>query len=178
MLIKAYAQNWNPNIINWCSRGRNNAASLMGQVKVKTKWHNINFWNTKVIYVLYDNYKCTYVGKALDRGFGIRLKEHLSDRLSNRWDTFSFYSLSTINVTTGETRAPGTRQISSETMINSLEAISILIADPSLNRKRESLKDALEIYQLQGTEDESKESYQQDIIARLDEIERLLLHLK
>jgi hypothetical protein len=52
------------------------------------------------IYILYGDYGPHYVGLTVRRGIGVRLKEHRSDRLRNRWDRFSWYGFRNV----GETR--------------------------------------------------------------------------
>lgn len=171
MLIRAFGQYWNPDIIEWGKQGPNNKGKLLGDIKFSDgKTIPIDFWKAKGIYVLFDRFKCIYVGKALESSIGFRLRSHLSDRLAGRWDMFSFFSVSTVNKTTKNTRDPGQRQVTQGVTINSFEALAILIADPSLNRKRERFKDAHEAIQTKQPNPRTERNYYEDIINKLNEL--------
>ena len=60
---------------------------------------------------------------------------------------FSWFSVSGVRTTSFDVSAPGQRQIQPKEMIDTLEALGILIGDPALNRKRESFTGALEATQ-------------------------------
>jgi hypothetical protein len=45
------------------------------------------------IYLLYDGREVIYVGRTTDRPLGRRLFEHTVDRMSARWDRFSWFGL-------------------------------------------------------------------------------------
>jgi len=171
MLIRAFGQYWNPDIIEWGKQGPNNKGKLLGDIKFNDgKTIPIDFWEAKGIYVLFDRFKCIYVGKALESSIGFRLRSHLSDRLAGRWDMFSFFCVSTVNKTSKDTRDPGQRQITKGVTINSFEALAILIADPSLNRKRERFKDAHEAIQTKQPNPRTERNYYEDIIKKLNEL--------
>lgn len=171
MLIRAFGQYWNPDIIEWGKQGPNNKGKLLGDIKFNDgKPIPIDFWEAKGIYVLFDRFKCIYVGKALESSIGFRLRTHLSDRLAGRWDMFSFFSVSTVNKTTKNTRDPGQRQVTQGVTINSFEALAILIADPSLNRKRERFKDAHEAIQTKQPNPRTERNYYEEIIKKLGEL--------
>ncbi|MGN6292438.1 MAG: hypothetical protein ACTHMV_06790 [Chitinophagaceae bacterium] len=179
MLIRAYGQYWNPDIIEWGKQGPTNKGKLLGDVRFKDgKTIPIDFWDAKGVYVLFDRFKCIYVGKALETSLGFRLRSHLSDRLAGRWDMFSFFSVSTVNKTTKNTRNPGQRQITQGVTINSFEALAILVADPSLNRKRERFKEAHEAAQVKQPNPRTDRNYYEDIIKKLNELSTGQLNIK
>ncbi|MFT9774190.1 hypothetical protein ACMZ29_16230 [Brevibacterium casei] len=126
-----------------------------------------NFWNAKGIYVLHHEFKPLYVGKALadSSGIGKRLADHLTDRLVARWDMFSWYSLSKPKKTSPAVALAGARHLSTKQMVETLEAIAILITDPPLNRKRESLSGAIEVEQVGGNV-RTLRSYLQELVDR------------
>lgn len=171
MLIRAFGQFWNPDIIDWGKQGPQNKGKLLGDIKFNEKV-TIDFWEARGVYVLYDRFKCIYVGKALDTSLGYRLRSHLTDRLAGRWDMFSFYSVSTVNKTTKNTRPPGQRQITQGVTINTLEALAILVADPSLNRKREKFQDAHEAVQTKQPNPRTERNFFDEIITRLDKLDK------
>lgn len=170
MLIKAYGTFWNPEIIEWGSKGRGNSGKLLGTIRFEDGTRkDINFWEARGIYVLHNEFRSVYVGKALATSIGTRLRDHLSDRLAGRWDMFSWYSASAPKKTTGGVTKPGKRQITPETYIDTFEALAILISDPLLNRKRESLEGAFEAIQKEQPQPKSVRSYLADILSAIEQ---------
>jgi|LakMenEpi03Aug12_release.lakeMendotaPanAssembly.Ray.scaffolds.fasta_scaffold381458_2 hypothetical protein len=167
MLIKSYGQFWNPDIVDWGGGGAGNGL-LTGRIKRKKVWHEIDFWGAKGIYVLHSDFKSIYVGKAFGTSIGRRLRDHLSDRLAGRWDMFSWYSVSSPRITTKDVSQPGQRQLKPETITDTLEALAILVADPALNRRRETLKGAYEALQPDSAQPRTVRNYLQEIIGKLD----------
>ena len=145
-LVKSYGEFWNPDAVNW------QGECLLGQWGAWNEHNRNNFWKAKGIYVLYREFKPLYVGKALadSSGVGKRLCDHLTDRLVGRWDMFSWYSLSQPSKTSDGVNLAGGRHLSTKQMVETLEALAVLITDPPLNRKRESLDGAIEIEQVGG----------------------------
>lgn len=160
-IIKSYGEFWNPDAVDW--RGRN----LEGSWRDDGVMRENNFWNAKGIYVLHHEFKPLYVGKALadSSGIGKRLADHLTDRLVARWDMFSWYSLSKPKKTSPAVALAGARHLSTKQMVETLEAIAILITDPPLNRKRESLSGAIEVEQVGGNV-RTLRSYLQELVDR------------
>ncbi|WP_075989703.1 GIY-YIG nuclease family protein [Vibrio fluvialis] len=168
MLIKAYGTYWNPEMVEWGSRGAGQGGKLVGTVKFDSKTKKeIDFWDAKGIYVLHSEYKTIYVGKAFGTSIGKRLRDHLTDRLAGRWDMFSWYSVSAPKKVEGGVTKPGKRQIGPETYIDTFEALAILISDPPLNRKRESLKSAYEVSQKEQPNPRTLRSYLEEILTEV-----------
>lgn len=167
MLVKCYGQFWNPDIVEWGGDGNGNG-KLLGNIRRDRIKHEIDFWEAKGIYVLHSDFKSIYVGKAFKTSIGKRLRDHLSDRLAGRWDMFSWYSVSSPRITQQDVSQPGQRQLTPETIINTMEALAILIADPALNRKRESLMDAFEAVQPRTAKPRAIRNYLQEILAKLE----------
>jgi hypothetical protein len=165
MLIKAYGINWNPDIIDWTK------SSLIGEIQypdtTPRKKYNINFWEAKGIYTLHSDFKTIYVGKAFKTSIGKRLCDHLSDRLAGRWDMLSWYSVSAPRFTQYDVSDPGVRQLTADTVVKTLEALAILVADPALNRKRESFRDAYEATQFTGASPKAIRAYLEEILKKL-----------
>ena len=93
-LIKCYGEFWNPDIVDWGTQGKGNKGTLIGKIKPSNK--HIDFWESRGIHVLHDNFKTICVGKAIKSALGKRLRDHLSDRLAGRWDMFSRFSVSAV----------------------------------------------------------------------------------
>ena len=171
MLIRAYGQFWNPDIVDWGSRGRGNQGSLSG----KMKWDDgetvpVDCWNQRGIYVLYYDFKCVYLGRAFGQPIGKRLRDHLTDRFAGRWEMFSWYGIDTIK-RNGELRRAGTRQINPKTLVDTVEALGIILADPPLNRRQESLGQARRVEQQQSPHPHTTSDYLQQILEKLDQIQ-------
>ena len=165
-LIKCYGEFWNPDLVDWGKKGSGNKGSLVGKIK-PTNLH-IDFWEGRGIYVLHDNFKAIYVGKAFGTSLGNRLRDHLSDRLAGRWDMFSWFSTSAVRTTQKDVSRPAQRQIKPETIVNTMEALAILIADPALNRKREALPNAYEAEQVSSPTPQTIRHYLHQILSKLE----------
>ncbi len=169
MLIRAYGLLWNPDTVDWGTRGAGNKGKLQGKVRRKGKTHTIDFWEAQGVYVLHADFKAVYVGKADSKRMGPRLRDHLTDRFAGRWDMFSWFGLSTVATGKGRVRDPGARQVQPKTITDTLEALAILIADPALNRKRETLPAALQAEQVKSPHPKTIRRYLEDILKRLNE---------
>ena len=168
MLIRAYGQFWNPDIIDWGSRGNGNRGSLEGRVKRGHETVNVDCWNQRGIYVLYYDFKSVYLGQAFGQSIGKRLRDHLTDRFAGRWEMFSWYGIDTIKKD-GALRRAGTRRIDPKALVDMIEALGILLADPPLNRKRESLSDARLVEQQKSPHPQTTRHYLQQILKKVDQ---------
>jgi len=171
MLIRAYGLLWNPDAVDWGSVGRGNRGSLLGKIRRDGSTHEIDFWDAHGVYVLLDQFRPIYIGQAGKGGLGPRLRDHLSDRFAGRWDMFSWFSMSTTNVTTSNVRAPGKRTLKPKTVLDTLEALGILLADPPLNRKRESVPDADLAEQSKSPHPKTVRHYLETILKKLEDAE-------
>jgi len=175
MLIRAYGQFWNPEVVHWGKRGQGNNGKLIGKITKsrsgKTRKHNIDFWHAEGIYVLHENFRPVYVGKAVKTHLGPRLRNHLTDRFAGRWDMFSWFSQSDPNITKGDVRPSGIKQVGPNEVTSTLEALSILIADPPLNRKRESIPSALQAEQVAQPNPRGIINYLADILSKVEKLE-------
>lgn len=168
MLIRAYGQYWNPHVVDWGSRGAGNQGKLPGSVPTEPGKCTIDFWKAVGIYVLIDEFKPVYIGKAVSTRLGPRLRNHLSDRFAGRWNMFSWYTQSTINTTSGTLRIPGQRQLRPETVTDTMEALAILMVDPPLNRKRETIPNAFLVDQVAQPFPKTIRNYLEEISKKLD----------
>lgn len=168
-LIKCYGEYWNPDIVEWGKKGAGNSGKLIGKIKPNNR--HIDFWDARGVYVLHENFKVVYVGKAFKTQIGKRLRDHLSDRLAGRWDMFSWYSTSAVRQTRKDVSKPGQRQIRPVTIIDTMEALAILIADPALNRKRETLPNAFEAEQVSSPNPYTIRHYLHEILDKMKKID-------
>jgi hypothetical protein len=147
MLIHMYGQFWNPDVVDWGSRGAGNRGSLLGKVKIGGRAFEIDFWAQVGLYVLHDEFRTVYVGKVMDQDLGKRLRDHLTDRFAGRWDMFSWYGLKSLTKTGKLQKRAGGRNVTPHAIATTLEAFGILLTDAPLNRKRETLPSAVEVEQ-------------------------------
>ena len=149
MLVKAFGTYWNPELVDWGSRGRNNAGSMLGVSNIDGNNVDVDVWGQTAIYALYDNFRLVYIGKVKStdtRSLGVRLREHRRDRFAGRWDSFSWFGLASITAL-GNLRAAGTRQLGPDVVLSTLESIGIALTDAPLNRQRPVLPDAAYVEQ-------------------------------
>lgn len=170
MLIRTYGEFWSPDLVDWGKKGRGNKGQLLGVVLPNGKKQGsfkVDMWEATAIYCLYLDYRPVYIGKA-DGRLGGRLREHQKDRHVGRWDMFSFYSLSKANKGSGTAGKAGTRYLAPDTILDTVEAVSIRIFDPPLNRKHEQIPNADPIEQ--DTEDEPRpiRGYLEEILKKLE----------
>lgn len=159
MLIKGYGENWNPDIIDW---SKNQLIGYYDQVKPKI---NIDFFNATGLYVLESEFNPIYIGRG--EKIGLRLKAHLSDRFAGHWDMFSFYSISYIDLNREKINSPNTNRIAPDTINKTLEALSILLVNPKLNRRREKIPGAKQFYQLEQKNQKTIRKYLQEILDKI-----------
>lgn len=86
------------------------------------------------VYLLYDGREVIYAGRTTDRPLGRRLFEHTHDRMSSRWDRFSWFGLLPVSPEGKLGDLPRTFEAAS--LIPALEAILIESLEPRQNRKR------------------------------------------
>ena len=107
----------------------------------------VNFSQQIGLYLLYDGREVIYVGRAKtdNSTLGGRLYVHTEDRLSARWDRFSWFGFLPVsrNGELGELQG----RYDSDRMIDGIEAILIEALEPRQNRKRGDDLEAVEYLQ-------------------------------
>jgi len=164
MLIRAYGLYWNPDAVNWRD------CELIGKTKIQKKSYEINYWNAQGVYVLLRDFTPVYVGKAISRRLGYRVQDHLTDRFAGRWDMFSWFSISSPAKISLGVKSPGLRGVKPRTVVDTLEALSILITDPPLNRKRETIPEAHPAEQVKSPHPHTIRHYLEILMKKTDEI--------
>jgi hypothetical protein len=146
-MIQNYGLHWRVDLVAW---GRQNSSgALLGAPSRSPRAAAVDFREQRGIYALYSDFELLYVGQAGvgDQRLFDRLKAHRSDHLSERWDRFSWFgsrwvtqagSLSMDTVSIGG---------SATEILDTLEALSIAIAEPRLNLQRGRWGEAQQYYQ-------------------------------
>lgn len=143
-LINALGMYWSRDKINWTPGspkllGRQNAGSQA-----------VDFSDQRGVYLLYDRSEVIYVGRAIDQGIGPRLKQHTFDRLTGRWERFSWFGVYGVSEN-GELNV--TEPTYDRTLlIATMEALLIESVEPSQNRRRGDEFRAVEFLQAEDPE--------------------------
>ena len=146
-IISSFGMFWRREAIEWV---RNPKILGMQQIGADA----VDFSRQIGIYLLYDGREVIYVGRAGERPLGKRLYEHTIDRLSSRWDRFSWFGVLPVS----DTGSLGTLQeiFEASKLLPALEAILIEALEPRQNRKRGDDLSAVEYIQKDDPEIQKK----------------------
>ena len=146
-IITSFGMFWRKEAVEWTATPK-----LLGMQQIGAT--PVDFNKQLGIYLLYDGREVIYVGRTTDRPLGRRLYEHTIDRLSARWDRFSWFGLLPV-ADSGQIGAlPQT--YAAANIIPALEAILIEALEPRQNRKRGDDLAAVEYLQKVDPEIEKK----------------------
>lgn len=143
-MIQNYGLFWSRDGVHW-SFGRGGRGAFRGSLKGEFVQNRIpevvDFREQVGIYCLYDNnFKLLYVGQA---GFGNatlfdRLRSHTGNDLAERWTKFSWFGLKPVILEEQKAHRLADipqNQFDVRQVLNSLEGILIVGAEPPLNRQ-------------------------------------------
>jgi len=162
-IVQSFGISWNRNQVLW-----KNSPDLFG---VQTLGATpVNFNKQIGVYLLHDVREIIYVGQAINQTISERLFQHTKNRLSGRWNRFSWFGLYSVaedgklNII-NETN----RTISIENIGDALEAILIESIEPRQNRKTGNKFYALEYNQGEDLEIQKKKNQEllEDLKAKL-----------
>jgi hypothetical protein len=137
-VISSFGMFWRREEVEWTS-----APKILGMQQIGAA--AVDFSKQIGIYLLYDGREIIYVGRATERPLGKRLYEHTLDRLSSRWDRFSWFGILPVSEN-GSLGEPG-ESFAFAKLIPALEAILIEALEPRQNRKRGDDLSAVEYIQ-------------------------------
>ena len=137
-IISSFGMFWKRSEIIWKSKTK-----LLGMQQIGAD--AVDFCDQLGIYLLYDGREVIYVGRSLNRPLGRRLFEHTKDRLSTRWDRFSWFGLLPVSDKGKLGKLP--ESFESKKLISALEAILVEALEPRQNRKRGDDLSAVEYIQ-------------------------------
>lgn len=126
-IFTAFGMFWRRELVEW-----NRKPKLLGMQQAGAI--PVDFNDQRGIYLLYDGREVIYVGRVTDRGLGLRLYEHTIDRLSTRWDRFSWFGLIPVSDAGSLGVMPSAYEASK--IVPALEAILVEALEPRQNRKR------------------------------------------
>lgn len=126
-VIRAFGIYWQREHVVWKRQPK-----LFGRQQVAAK--SVDFGGQRGVYVLADHHTVSYVGRAIERPLGQRLFEHTLDRLSGRWNRFSWFGLCGVS-DAGRLIEPELAP-SLASIVTAFEAILIETLEPPQNRRR------------------------------------------
>ncbi len=146
-IVTSFGMFWRKEAIEWIATPRVLGMQQIGATPV-------DFNRQLGIYLLYDGREVIYVGRTTDRPLGKRLYEHTIDRMSTRWDRFSWFGLLPVSEIGELGILPDNYEAAK--LIPALEAILIEALEPRQNRKRGDDLAAVEYIQRVDPEIEKK----------------------
>lgn len=146
-IITSFGMFWRKEAVEWIATPK-----LLGMQQIGAT--PVDFYKQLGIYLLYDGREVIYVGRTTDRPLGKRLYEHTIDRMSARWDRFSWFGLLPVSEKGEIGSLPETYDAAK--LIPALEAILIEALEPRQNRKRGDDLAAVEYLQKIDPEIEKK----------------------
>jgi hypothetical protein len=150
-VISSFGMFWRRDAIEWLSTPK-----ILGMQQIGAS--PVDFHNQLGIYLLYDGREVIYVGRATERPLGKRLYEHTADRLSSRWDRFSWFGLLPVS-DAGQLGSLPESYLGTK-IIPAVEAILIEALEPRQNRKRGDDLSAVEFIQKEDPEVQKKKAKQ------------------
>lgn len=139
-LINAFGMFWSRSEVDWSKRN----ASLLGVQQSGSQ--KVDFGLQAGVYLLYDASRVVYVGRVTEPRMGQRMWEHTRDRLTGRWDRFSWFGVRPVQQN-GELGALPESGIGVSTLIATMEALLIEGLEPPQNRRQGDGFSALEFIQ-------------------------------
>ena len=131
---------------------------------------NVDFSEQKGVYLLHDGHIVIYVGRTTDQPLGVRLKQHTFDRLSGRWDRFSWFGVYPVTPQ-GKLKSDGNVSFDLEGLIVTMEALLIEGLEPPQNRKGGDGFRAVEFLQSEDTKSQ-KTNKLNDLIKTIEELKK------
>ncbi len=126
-MVSSFGIYWKQDGVDWSK----SSPQLLGVQGLGAK--PVNFCEQVGIYMLYDVREVIYVGRAED-SIGKRLYAHTRDRLSARWDRFSWFGMKPVSEGGKLGKTP--TKYAAKNCIPTLEALLIEALEPRQNRKR------------------------------------------
>jgi len=150
-IITSFGMFWRREAVEWVATPR-----ILGMQQIGAQ--PVDFNKQLGIYLLYDGREVIYVGRATDRPLGRRLYEHTANRLSSRWDRFSWFGVLPVSETGNLGSLPDSYH--GIKIIPAVEAILIEALEPRQNRKRGDDLSTVEYIQREDPEIQKKKMKQ------------------
>lgn len=139
-LINAFGMFWRRSEVDWSKRD----PRLVGVQQSGSQ--QVDFGSQAGVYLLHDGNRVVYVGRVTEPRLGRRMWEHTRDRLTGRWDRFSWFGVRHVREE-GTLGPMPTTGIGLSTLIATMEALLIEGLEPPQNRRQGDGFNALEYIQ-------------------------------
>ena len=126
---------WSEEKVDWGAPGRG-SGRLLGKLATGKRGGSVDFWEQRGVYALYANYKLVYVGQTAKQDMGKRLRDHRRDDKAERWDRFSWFGLRIVRANNTLTSSPKHLGVSAADVIDQIEGVLTIVAEPPLNRQK------------------------------------------
>ena len=144
-IINSFGLYWNRNYVHWKTK-----PDLLGIQQIGATY--VNFKNQIGVYLLHDSRETIYVGQAIEQSLGQRLRNHTIDRLSGRWDRFSWFGFYPVSDNGELDKELSFDDITIQDFGDILEAILIESIEPRQNRKQGNQFAGIEYLQQEAPE--------------------------
>lgn len=144
-LINAFGMFWSRDRVLW----KTTMPRLLGVQQSGSA--EVNFTAQAGVYLLHDGSRPVYVGRTTEPRLGLRLFEHTRDRLTGRWDRFSWFGVRAV-CPEGDLSQMPTSGIAVGTLIATMEALLIEGLEPPQNRRQGDGFNAVEFIQVTDQE--------------------------
>lgn len=126
MFIRNFGLFWRSDEVDWTpGQGTKGAFQLLGRNGMNCPGVRLaDFRRQQGIYILYGNHGPYYVGLTKELGLGQRLKDHLTDKHSEKWDRFSWFGFRAVLKKTDADGLCKLRELASVTVGDPKEIIS------------------------------------------------------
>ncbi len=148
--IQAFGMYWKYDDVHWTGKVR-----LLGRQNQEAA--TVDFSEQVGIYLLHDRDRVIYVGRASET-LASRLKAHTTDRLSGRWDRFSWFGLRSVTEDAKLAEPPASWK--HHDVIDTMEAVLIECLEPSKNRRGGDRFADVEFLQVLAPEIQSRQQKQ------------------
>lgn len=144
LVIKNFGHFWNRNHVHWGARGRGGTGALKGFITTDRRKQIVDFRDQIGVYVLFTSAsqrEAIYIGQS---GTGenqrllVRLRQHTTDDLRDRWQYFSWFGFRAVNqsLTLSEHQRPDSRCGGTHMdALNEIEAVLLQLFEPRLNKR-------------------------------------------
>lgn len=148
-IINAFGMYWRREEVAWDTA----TPALLGtQI---SGGQEIDFAQQIGIYILYQGERTVYVGRAAKESLGNRLRAHTRDRLTARWDRFSWFGLRPVSES-GGLKKFSTEHVTADLIAETMEAVLIEGLEPPQNRRRGDKIEDSEFIQITDPQIEKK----------------------
>lgn len=129
--VVAFGMYWQRESVRWTT-----TANLLG-VESYSQPASIDFSDQRGLYLLHRGHRTVYVGKAVKQPLGKRIADHTRDRLSGRWDSFSWLGFRELQADDGTLAPmPSNLRVDPGQLISLMEFWLIEAVEPALNRRQ------------------------------------------